>query len=1303
MDFNTMRDTLIQRLRGAEAGYLANVETVISGFLRQIESRFGNNAKDMVVTIGNTINEVILRSSTSLVHVTATQNGASSATTSSPASRCAFVIAVDFTSYTVQIRKGPLYSSIVKHDQVVSALKNPTEAVAKIQGIRDSVLYAATGKIIESLLEYISLTRQFSEGTQNITDTMPGTLGNLMLVRALVGSSIAAVGRPGLTMLRTQLEEAGRNAIYRAAAFQSGYIYPSIKVYFIEEDDEAYYLFDDLYSYSSIVSVDIHYDSEQATEVCLLQCTNIMGHLTNMMADRLNTEMNFLRGPDENAPLNAIMLRPGTKIKIQMGNTPVLTEKDTAFTGRIVSVVPGEIVQIEAQSHGKSMLEDMSMDKMKIYSAHSQESTDVLGRVWGKIKDTVKQAVAGIFDTVDTAVCRPVDTIKDIIGYVLGDMRTTLTSLSDYSINPAANAEIDGDLQEATRDLSQAIKDKLVPGLSRKFAQRLGVDVGLAVNTQLFENIHIQGDTESSGWFLPVPDPHEGSWVSVDDTAWDILNDINLLLPNNIVTVRPYDTRGTLVWGGPESYYRYRRTVDVKSIMANAVIRKIIGIVDSASPKCDALYRFVSGSFQSGDPKARTSAIALGALVSYYAQLITYGYDKSMVTPTEWVDFTSPDGIARGMSWIYMFEGARDISLITRARNAIQSLISGTDNSSLSILTYVRPIVQKAHRAIREIVESNDTFSDNVGRIPMADLVSEIGDVSSTKDVVKAMAIEFASQLVFTYMLKLVQSQSTSHRKISEIHLKLSGRDIVHNDIQLCEPYNTVQLTVPPGDVETDELNADFLIPTMSRSGPFIFPAHYTLKPWSWKTYSSFFRNVNVFPSARASSITMSATSILANCLSQAYDGTLTILGDASIRDHDRILMWDRTRDMFGLVGVRKHTISFKADTGCISTIVPKMIVRNDFSIESTTMETLFWHKNIIMNSILTGGLVAAGYMGSRRIWKMLKLRGLAASTEQSALQSAMRRITSFMEQRQLLQIANMPLSRIASHHETELRAAVRELTAIKDTMHESMYGKKTVTAIRNILHEITPTEQHARLSDQAIRTIMERTMKSTLNAFQTNRSSSRSLRNLRELFIVNAMDEILASRAMRNVTITRGSDQWKKLQITIEEMVPLEGAASFISGTRNTNALRRVIENNTGISSADKSAMLRELDALSDYFLYDISTVGKWMKLFTGGALAYMTADWTLDTGRDIIDIYLTTGMGSNNITITPLFFRGEPFIAGLEGMTKKDGERAGFADVMKARFSNLVEGVSHAFTDPVLDEVYRFRMERSRIGRIR
>ena len=99
-------------------------------------------------------------------------------------------------------------------------------------------------------------------------------------------------------------------------------------------------------------------------------------------------------------------------------------------------------------------------------------------------------------------------------------------------------------------------------------------------------------------------------------------------------------------------------------------------------------------------------------------------------------------------------------------------------------------------------------------------------------------------------------------------------------------------------------------------------------------------------------------------------------------------------------------------------------------------------------------------------------------------------------------------------------------------------------------------------------------------------------------------------------------------------------------------------------------------------------------IKSVGGFAAGYSLIDWMIDSGKEISEAYLLMSQTQNAITVSPLWFRGEPYLAGLDGMTKTDGKDAGITDILKSRFDGMLEGLSYS-ADSYRDLYYQSQVE--------
>lgn len=108
--------------------------------------------------------------------------------------------------------------------------------------------------------------------------------------------------------------------------------------------------------------------------------------------------------------------------------------------------------------------------------------------------------------------------------------------------------------------------------------------------------------------------------------------------------------------------------------------------------------------------------------------------------------------------------------------------------------------------------------------------------------------------------------------------------------------------------------------------------------------------------------------SLLQNSLKDGYKGTLTIVGNPSIKPYDICYLFDHYNDMYGPIEVEQVVLSFNQNTGFITEITPDMCVHVNEHTTMATQDALgliaeSWIKDKIssFDSSIAPGLVVAG------------------------------------------------------------------------------------------------------------------------------------------------------------------------------------------------------------------------------------------------------------------------------------------------------------------------------------------------------
>lgn len=113
------------------------------------------------------------------------------------------------------------------------------------------------------------------------------------------------------------------------------------------------------------------------------------------------------------------------------------------------------------------------------------------------------------------------------------------------------------------------------------------------------------------------------------------------------------------------------------------------------------------------------------------------------------------------------------------------------------------------------------------------------------------------------------------------------------------------------------------------------------------------------------------AISELRNQAGHMYQGELVVLGDPSVKPHDKMYIQDSYTDMHGLVGVRSVHHALSAETGLISSVTPDLLAVHD---DEEGVESTMWIAQIAAETVaLVSSLAIA-----KCAWKMF-LRGPVA------------------------------------------------------------------------------------------------------------------------------------------------------------------------------------------------------------------------------------------------------------------------------------------------------------------------------------
>jgi len=135
--------------------------------------------------------------------------------------------------------------------------------------------------------------------------------------------------------------------------------YPTIKLYFIEEDSNQWGAFDDYYVYNAIENIEVIYSKNSASSMANITVSNISQNLTDPYSIKIK-EAPLKEGSSEEQSLSSLYLREGITIMIKAGFDNNSANLDTIFMGKIISATNQDRITIVAQGFGAELLEPVN-------------------------------------------------------------------------------------------------------------------------------------------------------------------------------------------------------------------------------------------------------------------------------------------------------------------------------------------------------------------------------------------------------------------------------------------------------------------------------------------------------------------------------------------------------------------------------------------------------------------------------------------------------------------------------------------------------------------------------------------------------------------------------------------------------------------------------------------------------------------------------------------------------------------------------------------------------------------------------
>lgn len=315
-------------------------------------------------------------------------------------------------------------------------------------------------------------------------------------------------------------------------------MFPTFKLFFLEEDKSFFRNFDDYYTHNAIQSIEIVSNKNSASTTAIIRLSNVTNTLTDQMSFlREKTEINNnIINPNvnpDNLFFGTLDIKPGTQIVIKLGYAPFDNLLKTAFQGRIIEMNTGPVCELVCQSYSSQLNHHIVSEKFGVVSL-VKEHGDVASAILDMIPGLEKMGKISMFGL----------TSQDFSGKNLRNVRGKFT-------------------------------DKFLMG------NLLGSVSSLiyAQDNPRDSNIYLPYTFTTSVYNRPTFD-----WVIFDQSVWDALQELTLYHRNVIATVRNFnddplsnrnEIRETLVIGDKGGFFKYTDSFSLSTLNIRDVEKAI--------------------------------------------------------------------------------------------------------------------------------------------------------------------------------------------------------------------------------------------------------------------------------------------------------------------------------------------------------------------------------------------------------------------------------------------------------------------------------------------------------------------------------------------------------------------------------------------------------------------------------------------------------------------------------------------------------------------------------------------------------
>lgn len=746
-------------------------------------------------------------------------------------------------------------------------------------------------------------------------------------------------------------------------------LFPTFKLFFIEEDKGIWRSADDYYSHNAVQSIEIVNNKNSAGQTAVIRLSNVTNTLANKMSFYRESQdiLTGMRGGDKNTFFGTLDLKPGTKIMIKMGYAPNDYYLDPLFVGRIIEMNAGPIVELICQSFGSQLNHHIVAEHFGLLATKVRE--------YGDVASTLLDSIPGL------------EGLGKMPMY--GDITSTFSGKNVGNIGGKA--------------IDRFLLGTLLGSVSAMtFAQDNPRD----------ENIFLPFNMVPETFHRPTFD-----WLVYDQSVWEALQEMSLYVRNTRPLVRLYNNDGistngnireTLIIGDKSGYYKYTDAFSLSSMNIKEI------------DKARALWNRLKESLESIDRNRGTfgrlemfedldSNIALNPdspIKSEFRPLFMFLQDRT--------------------SALLLLANILDkINIQSNSSLSISNLIM-TTIESLDIYQQFGGVTQLVNSmlefsSITNIESEYDLVHKNIGPYSMAAFERVINALIKVNKKYSSSNVLDISEESYYNIRELVSntdekvSNDLRYKKIQQHHLITDVKDIISNNIALNTQFSNavnIYFTGEPKmknasleDVRESIINKDINIWEVKAFGDTkdehlrVLNSYQKNIDTNWldiaearnklfkgygrvkldhgdpknssefrkllSKYNENFGNKNVPRWDAFPSFVVVGVSLLQKEVEKMYQGTIEIVGNPNIKPYDIIHLQDYTNDMHGTIEVEEVVHSFTPEGGFRTVITPNLITYDRDPIQLQDIQIInnisqYANTNAFA-SLIPGGIAAGG------------------------------------------------------------------------------------------------------------------------------------------------------------------------------------------------------------------------------------------------------------------------------------------------------------------------------------------------------